>query len=930
MKHRSVIVLGILSVFLLFTASHSQSSRHPLAANESPQGIAEVDSMWQLQFDYNVTQLTGNPACIGVCWDGRFIWISGWGDYPDPSMIYIINAEGTELLMSFPSGANYEEGIQDMCTDGTYIYGGYIGGVIQYDPAPLPDNPATIVRIIPNPPGTGYPEAITYDPEGNNGQGSFYCGNYSWGMYEMDTNGNLIRYLSCPPFYPGGLAWDNDDLEGPWLWIYDLNYPSVSLNQYDPITMTITGVVFDLFQYFGTSTYPGGCEYIRGWDPNISTMMVLGHTGEDRILGVEMYFLPSTASPGVPSNFTVAHNNLELRATLSWINPDTTAGGDPLTQLSGIRIYRNSQAITEVTNVQIGQPSQCDDTTIPNPNSYHYRLKPYNAAGEGVGTDFTAWIGLDTPGPPGTVIAVRDTAGALTCSLSWTDPTEGAHGGYWPPGSWTGQKIFRNEVEVANLAGNNANYVDHPTEPDWYYYGIAYYNTSGIGTVVAADPESLFVGEIPYGSYDVGGGANDFPDLISVSEFVNGVGVGGPTIFNVYPGTYDGQVMLTDLHLNDSTNTLTFQGIDGPGGERPVVTNTTGQHANEGNGFQFRGGCYVTVRNFAIQGCDNAGISACFNYQTDERSQHITIEGNYFSNWEACDISVHYCNYATIVGNEICNANVGIHINHSIGSKVYNNMIYGCDNGLNEASTVGSEYHYNSFCINHPTFSAFLLSPTSDPNTIVKNNIFVNLGQGYAVKYRTIPITDFNCYYAPNGYVGYYDWQSYQTLEEFRVITGQDSNSISVDPCFLAFNDLHIADSSECVNSGTPITEITTDYDGDQRHPDSPCIGGDEVHWEFIDDNPPQSLPTEYALYPPYPNPFNTITVLTFSLPCADFASLVIYNIQGRIVKKLCEGHLRRGTHRVPFNASKLPTGLYFARFEAKNFQQVRKILLLK
>jgi hypothetical protein len=50
----------------------------------------------------------------------------------------------------------------------------------------------------------------------------------------------------------------------------------------------------------------------------------------------------------------------------------------------------------------------------------------------------------------------------------------------------------------------------------------------------------------------------------------------------------------------------------------------------------------------------------------------------------------------------------------------------------------------------------------------------------------------------------------------------------------------------------------------------------------------------------------------------------------GREVVKLIEGWKPAGNFQVPFNAGNLPSGVYFARLSANDFQQTQKMILLK
>lgn len=78
------------------------------------------------------------------------------------------------------------------------------------------------------------------------------------------------------------------------------------------------------------------------------------------------------------------------------------------------------------------------------------------------------------------------------------------------------------------------------------------------------------------------------------------------------------------------------------------------------------------------------------------------------------------------------------------------------------------------------------------------------------------------------------------------------------------------------------------------------------------------------------PNPFNQSTVIDFVLLSAGNIRLAVYDIQGCEVARLMEGYRTAGTHQVIFNAKNLASGMYFARLTAGDFQQTRKLILIK
>jgi outer membrane protein assembly factor BamB len=91
----------------------------------------------------------------------------------------------------------------------------------------------------------------------------------------------------------------------------------------------------------------------------------------------------------------------------------------------------------------------------------------------------------------------------------------------------------------------------------------------------------------------------------------------------------------------------------------------------------------------------------------------------------------------------------------------------------------------------------------------------------------------------------------------------------------------------------------------------------------------------EYSLMQNYPNPFNPETTIPFSLEKTGNATLAIYNIAGQKVATLVDGEQVAGHHVAIWNGTgdagqTLASGLYFARLDAGEFSQTRKLVMLK
>ena len=90
------------------------------------------------------------------------------------------------------------------------------------------------------------------------------------------------------------------------------------------------------------------------------------------------------------------------------------------------------------------------------------------------------------------------------------------------------------------------------------------------------------------------------------------------------------------------------------------------------------------------------------------------------------------------------------------------------------------------------------------------------------------------------------------------------------------------------------------------------------------------AIPNELSLHPVYPNPFNPAATIDFSLQFDGEINLDVYDINGRVVDELKNANLLAGNHRLVWDASFLPSGLYFIRLQDGVNQKVQKVMLLK
>ena len=99
------------------------------------------------------------------------------------------------------------------------------------------------------------------------------------------------------------------------------------------------------------------------------------------------------------------------------------------------------------------------------------------------------------------------------------------------------------------------------------------------------------------------------------------------------------------------------------------------------------------------------------------------------------------------------------------------------------------------------------------------------------------------------------------------------------------------------------------------------------------------NYPKYFELLPPYPNPFNNAAVISYELLLDLNVKITVYDLLGRETAVLLNDFQTAGLHELRFNATGLPSGIYFIHAQGsgyyrtqkiRNIYNTRKILLLK
>lgn len=161
---------------------------------------------------------------------------------------------------------------------------------------------------------------------------------------------------------------------------------------------------------------------------------------------------------------------------------------------------------------------------------------------------------------------------------------------------------------------------------------------------------------------------------------------------------------------------------------------------------------------------------------------------------------------------------------------------------------------------------------------------------------------------------------STQTIEASANVSYMAGNSISLKPGFHAKDgcDFH-AFLGACKTGGTKGNTKNTSTS------------------ESLEDYAIQSLSTlrmeqttASSILLATPNPFHSSTILSFNLDEDTEANLIIYDLNGRLISQLADGHLSKGKHEFIWKADDLPSGIYLAKLIYGNSVQTARIMLAK
>ncbi|MCP4634576.1 MAG: T9SS type A sorting domain-containing protein [candidate division Zixibacteria bacterium] len=319
----------------------------------------------------------------------------------------------------------------------------------------------------------------------------------------------------------------------------------------------------------------------------------------------------------------------------------------------------------------------------------------------------------------------------------------------------------------------------------------------------------------------------------------------------------------------------------------------------------------------------------------------------------------------TIMNNIIRNNNAhGVHDGNAAGGGIYcdnssakiiNNRIYGnrCSAEGTTTSASGGGIFLTDACTNtiianniiHDNRLACVhnrgggIDCGSTLNTTIRNNVIYNNNREGIYGFDSDPIITNSVIWNNNIFFG----DSSEPIITYSNIQNgwEGEGNIDEDPLFRdpENGDFHLMAAycndpydSPCIDMGDPSifdSYLDCNWGLGAERSDMGAYGGDRRIPTDID-NDISILPNKFILYQNFPNPFNPITTIQFSLPLKSKVQIEVFNLAGQRVAILIDDYQSAGIHSIIWDGSEYSSGIYFYRLTDENKSITKRMTLLK
>ena len=148
----------------------------------------------------------------------------------------------------------------------------------------------------------------------------------------------------------------------------------------------------------------------------------------------------------------------------------------------------------------------------------------------------------------------------------------------------------------------------------------------------------------------------------------------------------------------------------------------------------------------------------------------------------------------------------------------------------------------------------------------------------------------------------------------------------------LTGSETYLDYESEYVFTTEPKGSFSASYDGPIGT--YPVVGESRftlnVTYGALGQNYDATLPSDFALDPVYPNPFNPSATISFDIPDISSVVLNVYDVKGALVETLLQDNMKPGKHHYNWEPQGLSSGVYFMKLTTANQTFTQKVTYIK
>ena len=412
-----------------------------------------------------------------------------------------------------------------------------------------------------------------------------------------------------------------------------------------------------------------------------------------------------------------------------------------------------------------------------------------------------------------------------------------------------------------------------------------------------------------------------------------------------------------------------------------VITDAYGAAISIYRSIYFSDPMYATITHNKIIGSRATSGSVYFEELVDAVIENNTFAYNIAGNTGAgighgtdCKLNVKN----NIFANNQANSGAALYYYFSgAGLQLINNLFannYSRDNYASAGGNGGGAVSINNstdsvkiinntFVHNRHNYMGGALHLIRSRNCQVINNIFYDNSAPHAPQIAIntkdatndslmYPDLKYNCIEDGMDSIGFYrkyglvDYDStYRGIYENNILDAPEfiQPSAGIGVAYAGLDaDWSLLEYSPCINAGDPLFTTDSIGVGSDLAANPRIYLFDEIQiadigaYEFQGIPGPNGLksgkilPQTVTLYQNYPNPFNPQTVIRYTLADIGLVQIDVYNTLGQKIKTLLNKTQSAGSYSITFNASGLPSGIYYYQLRVDNHREMRKMVLLK